>query len=76
MAVIVCQTEWLFLPVEMNTDGTPAGNNGLDQAPVCKQCKPNHLVALRGGGTNSTTGETKVGGNGNFVLIHKVCFAG
>ena len=25
-------------------DGTPVGNNGLAQAPLCKQCDPNHLV--------------------------------
>ena len=26
-------------------DGTPVGNNGLAQAPLCRQCKPDHIVA-------------------------------
>ena len=48
-----------FLPTQ-DTLRTPVGNNGLAQAPLCKQCDPKHLIAH--GRTISANSKTKVGG--------------
>ena len=60
----------------MDTDGDPVANNGLAQAPLCKQCEPVHLAA-HGEDNIYVTGKTRVDGHGlhcaqyeNYGLRH------